>query len=165
MPWDQTPINFASMNDDKEIGSCSSVWQTSSDMHTCHHHRLSLSVVYFSRSVWDMVHQQQLGYGDTIERYTTTEIVPYVQQVKCSSWAAQSGDLWCFKGNRIWCLNNTRRKNPVSGIVPSNCTDCLELLDLSARIIFPPISDTQKVSEQLSEGEIDMQLSILKESG
>ena len=32
-----------------------------------------------------MVHQQQLGYGDTIERYTTTEIVPYVQQIKRSS--------------------------------------------------------------------------------
>lgn len=71
---------------------------------------LFLSIVYFSWSVWDMVHQQQLGYGDTIERYTTTEIVPYVQQIKRSSWAAQSGDLWCFKGNRIWCLNSTRRK-------------------------------------------------------
>ena len=71
---------------------------------------LFLYIVYFFWSVWDMVHQQQLGYGDTIERYTITEIVPYVQQIKRSSWAAQSGDLWCFKGNRIWCLNSTRIK-------------------------------------------------------
>ena len=93
---------------------------------------LFLYIVYFFWSVWDMVHQQQLGYGDTIERYTITEIVPYVQQIKRSSWAAQSG-LWCFKGNRIWCLNSTRRKNPVSGIVPNNCTDYLEPLDLSVK--------------------------------
>jgi len=88
-----------------------------------------------------MVHQQQLGYGDTIEKYTTKEIVPYVQQIKQKIKEQPSLVIFnVFKGNR--CLNSTRRKNPVSVIVPNNCTDCLQPLDLSVK---NHLSTTQSV--------------------
>ena len=102
--------------------------------------------------------------GETVVRYITNIILPYVQKVKqekCLPADQRALVIFdVFKGHKIEDVGTVLEENNlISVIVPSNCTDRLQPLDLS---INKAMKDhlrasfrawySQKVSDQIGEG-------------
>ena len=201
--WDQTPINVApttnwtmaeegskwvevaALNDKRQFTSTLAV--------TMSGELLPPQIIYQGKTErchptyafpkgFDIFHTaNHWANGETMVRYITNIILPYVARVKeKKNLPADQPALVIFdvfRGHRVEDVETVLEDNKLlSVLVPSNCTDLLQPLDLS---INKAVKDhlranfqtwyAEQVTSQLQQGKkaeevkVDMRLSILKE--
>ena len=201
--WDQTPINVApttnwtmaeegskrvevaALNDKRQFTSTLAVTMSGEFLprqiiyqgktERCH-------PTYAFPKGFDIFHTaNHWANGETMVRYITNIILPYVARVKeeknlpADQPALVIFDVFC--GHRVEDVETVLEDNKLlSVLVPSNCTDLLQPLDLSTN---KAVKDhlranfqtwyAEQVTSQLQQGKkaeevkVDMRLSILKE--
>ena len=200
--WDQTPVDVApsinwsmaeegsrrvsvaALNDKRQVTSTLAV--------TMDGQFLPLQVLYQGKTDrchpkytfpddFDIFHTaNHWATGETVIRYISNIILPYVHKVRSDLSSPDQHGLVIFdvfRGHLVPEVDEVLEENKLlKVVVPSNCTDRLQPLDLSAN---KALKDqlrasfrqwyAQEVSKQLQEGKnpedisVDMRLSVLKE--